>query len=125
LSIKFEECLSIPFYAHPFNAVYTVTVNAKDGSIYKLKDFFEPGVSWEADLNGILKKDIDELAKESEIPPIEVFKSINKEQEFYLSKEGLVLYWQEARYFPRYVGPLVITIKYSDLRGLLRKELKL
>jgi len=125
LSIKFDESLSIPFYAHPFNAVYTVTVNTKDGSIYKLKDIFVPGVSWEADLNGILKKDIDKLANGSEIPPIEVFKNIDSEQEFYLSNGGLVIYWQEARYFPRYVGPLVITIKYSDLRGLLRKELKL
>ena len=125
LSIKFEECLSIPFYAHPFNAVYTVTVNTKDGSIYKLKDIFEPGVSWEADLNGILKKDIDGLAKKTGIPLIEVFKSIDKEQEFYLSNGGLVIYWQEARYFPRYLGPLEVTIKYSDIRGLLRKKLKL
>ena len=125
LSIKFEESLSIPFYAHSFNAVYTVTVNTKDGSIYKLNDLFDPSASWEADLNGILKKDIDELAKESEIPPIEVFKSIDKEQEFYLSNDGLVIYWQEARYFPRYLGPLEVTIKYSDIRGLLRKELKL
>jgi len=125
LSVKFDESLSIPFYAHPFNAVYAITFNVKDGSTYKLRDLFEPGVSWEAALNGILKKDIDELAKRSEIPPIEVFKSIDKEQEFYLSKEGLVLYWQEARYFPRYLGPLEVTIKYSDIRDLLRKELKL
>jgi len=125
LSVKFEESLSIPFYAHPFNAVYTVTVNTKDGSPYKLKDFFEPGVSWEADLNGILKKDIDGLAKKTGIPLLEVFKSIDKEQEFYLSKEGIVIYWQEARYFPRYLGALEVTVKYSDIRGLLRKELKL
>ena len=125
LSIKLEECLSIPFYAHPFNAVYTVTANTKDGSLYKLKDLFEPGISWEADLNGILKKDIDGLAKKTGIPLIEVFKSIDKEQEFYLSNGGLVIYWQEARYFPRYLGPLEVTIKYSDIRGLLRKKLKL
>jgi len=125
LSVKFEECLSIPFYAHPFNAVYAITVNAKDGSLYKLKDLFEPGVSWEADLNGILNKDIDELTKKTGIPPIEVFENIDKEQEFYLSNGGIVIYWQEARYFPRYLGPLEITVKYSGIRDLLRKELKL
>jgi len=125
LSVKFEECLSIPFYAHPFNAVYTVTVNMKDGSPYKLKDLFIPGVSWEAALNGILKKDIDALAKKAGIPLLEVFKGIDKEQGFYLSNGGLVFYWQEARYFPRYLGPLEVTVKYSDIRGLLRKELKL
>jgi hypothetical protein len=125
LSIKFEECLSIPFYAHPFNAVYTVTVNTSDGSPYKLKDLFEPGVSWEADLNGILKKDIDELAKESKIPPLEVFNGIDKEQEFYLSKEGLVIYWQEARYFPRYLGPLTITVPYKKIEGNIMRELGL
>jgi len=125
LSIKFEECLSIPFYAHPFNAVYTVTVNANDGSLYKLKDLFVPGVSWEAALNGILKKDIDALAKKTGIPLLEVFKSIDKEQGFYLSKGGIVVYWQEARYFPRYLGPLEITVKYSGIRDVLKKELKL
>jgi hypothetical protein len=76
-------------------------------------------------LNGILNKDIDELTKKTGIPSIEVFKNIDKEQEFYLSNSGLVVYWQEARYFPRYLGPLEVTVKYSDIRGLLRKELKL
>ena len=125
LSVKFEESLSIPFYAHPFNAVYTVTVNTKDGSPYKLKDLFASGVSWEAGLNGIIKKDIDSLTKKTGIPLLEVFKGIDKEQEFYLSNSGIVVYWQEARYFPRYLGPLEIHIKYSDIRGILRKELKL
>ena len=125
LSMKFEESLSIPFYAHPFNSVYAIIVNMKDGSIYKLKDLFVPGVSWEAALNGILKKDIDELAKKTEIPLLEVFNGIDKEQEFYLSNSSLVIYWQEARYFPRYLGPLEVAVKYSDIRGLLKKELKL
>jgi inhibitor of cysteine peptidase len=125
LSVKFEECLSIPFYAHPLNALNAVTVNTKDGSAYGLNDLFAGGAGWKARLNGILKKNIDELAGKTGVPTIEAFKSIDKEQEFYLSNGGLVIYWQEARYFPRYLGPLEVTVKYSVIRDLLRKELKL
>lgn len=120
LSLKFDECLSIPFYAHPFNALYAVTIDTKTGSVLKLNDLFMPGISWEASLNGMLKRSIDERESDSEVPLIEQFKSIDKDQGFYLSNDGLVVYWQEARYFPRYLGALEVTIKYDNIRDSVR-----
>jgi hypothetical protein len=123
LSVKFEECLSIPFYAHPFNAVYAVTVNTNDGSAFKLKDMFKPGTTWEATLNVTLKNDIDAQAKKAGTPLLEVFKGIDKEQEFYLTKDGLVVYWQEAVYLARYLGPLTVQVPYEKISDILKKEM--
>jgi Deacetylase PdaC len=124
LSIRLDECLAIPYYAHPFNSVNAVTINTKDGSTYKLKDLFAvPG--WQMYLNVILKDDIDELARKNRVPKLEEFISVDGEQAFYLSDRGLVIYWQGARYFSRSFGPLEVTIKYSAIRDLMKKELGL
>ena len=122
LSIRLDECLAIPHYAHPFNSVNSVTMNTKDGSIYRLKDLFAiPG--WQMCLNTIIKEEIDELARKNGVPKLEEFISIDGNQAFYLSDKGLVIYWQGARYFSRAFGPLEITIKYSAIRDLLKKDI--
>ena len=121
LSIKFEECLSIPFYAHPFNAVYAITVNTKDGSVLRLNDLFKAGTAWKTTLNGILKKDIDEQAKKAGIPLLKKFDGIDNEQEFYLTKNGLVIYWQEAEYFPRCLGPLMLLIPHEKISEIQKE----
>jgi Deacetylase PdaC/Protein of unknown function (DUF3298) len=124
LSIRFDECLAIPFYAHPFNSINAVTINTKDGSTYRLKDLFAvPG--WQMYLNVILKNDIDELARKNGVPKLEEFFSVDVDQAFYLSDKGLVIYWQGARYFSRSFGPLEFTIKYSAIRAIMKKELGL
>lgn len=119
LSIKFMECLSMPWYAHPINKLCAVTLNPKDGSVYGLKDIFKPGSNYRAVLNRTLKGKIAAYAAGTGAPLLKEFKAIGKDQEFYLTKDSVAVFWQEAEYMPRYLGPLNVMVEYSRLTGIL------
>jgi hypothetical protein len=115
LSMKFLECLSLPFYAHPINEVHAITIDLNNGSLYSLKDLFKQGISWKPVLNGIIKGKIDK----NKIKLLDEFKGIDKEQGFFLTDDSVAIYWQEAVYLPRYMGPFTVMIEKKALEGLM------
>ncbi|MFC1767826.1 DUF3298 domain-containing protein [Candidatus Margulisiibacteriota bacterium] len=115
ISVRFEESLNLPFYAHPFNKVCGITVNLKDGSIYSLKDLFKPGSNYRTVLNSILKEGVEAQAKKINVPLLAEFKGIDKDQEFYLTRDSIVVYWQQAVYLPSYLGALKVKVPYSKI----------
>jgi len=124
LSARYMECLVMPWYAHPLNSMQAVTVNLKDGSVYKLSDLFKPGSDYRAVLNKILDEKVQAYANKTGVKMLEKFRGIEKDQGFYLTRDSLAIYWQEAVYLPRYLGPLSIMVEYKRLSGILRDDLR-
>jgi hypothetical protein len=120
LSMRLLECLSMPRYAHPFNKVCALTIDMKSGSVYSLAQLFEPKSSWKETINGIIKEKI----KKNSILLLKEFKGIDKDQEFFITKGYLAVFWQEAEYLPRYLGPFTVLIERSRISDIMRKDIK-
>ncbi|MFA4967495.1 MAG: DUF3298 domain-containing protein [Candidatus Margulisiibacteriota bacterium] len=116
LSVKFDESFMFKHMAHPNNAVKSITLNLKTGKVYSLKDLFKG--DFEKRLNQLIK---EEVAKR-EPPLLTPFKGIDKDQEFYLTKDSLVIYFQEYLYTCHAEGPLFIYIPYSSIKDILRSS---
>lgn len=50
---------------------------------------------------------------------LEEYKGVTPDQEFYLTPEELVIYYQVYEYNPYVYGLFKIPIKYNDIRSLL------
>lgn len=117
LSIRFNTMYYVQGTAHPTNLVKSITINLANGSEEKLGDLFRPNSDYRARLNDRIKKEI----KEKDITISGTFKGIEENQGFYLTKEGLVIYYNE--YTPHAVGPLLFAIPYSEIADLLQVSL--
>jgi len=99
--------------------VNSVTVDLNTGQVYTLKDLFQQGTDYIMLLNKIIK----EQFQENGLPVLNEFKGITVNQDFYLTKRDLVIYFQAYEYTPGYVGipefavPYRIIINYIDEQG--------
>lgn len=117
-SLRFESGYFQNHAAHPISFLSSITFNARTGQIYSLADLFDPQSNYKQRLTRIIQQQI--IAKQ--IPLLVPFKGITGNEDFYLTNDGLVIYYQIYEYTPYVYGILQFTIPYSEIRDIISKS---
>ncbi|VBB05327.1 Hypothetical protein LUCI_0534 [Lucifera butyrica] len=117
LSLTLEEFFYAQRAAHPMTYLRGFTMSGQTGQIYKLDDLFKPDSHYRDRLNEIITRQIE--AKK--IFLLRQYKGIASNQEFYLTRSELVIFYQLYEYAPYVYGILKFSIPYQDLQGLFRE----
>lgn len=115
ISILFSLYTYIYHAAHGLTVYSSITANTMTGKIYSFRDLFNPKVYYVGYLNELAKQYI----KDNNITLINEYNGITQNQEFYLTKDKLVLYYQVYEYTPYYYGLFKIEIPYEKIKNLL------
>jgi hypothetical protein len=118
ISIYFENYIYWYHAAHGMTVARSITMDLCTGATYKFRDLFKPGSNYTARLNEIIKAQI----AEREIPTIEPFESIDTDQEYYLTPNALVIYYQLYRYTPYAYGFLEFEIPYTEIADIINPQ---
>ncbi len=86
--------------AHGMTVQSSYTFDVKTGKKYELKDFFDDGSDYIAIISDEVKRQIEEKGLMLLTP----FNAIRPDQDFYLSNNGLVVYFQLYEYLPYAYG---------------------
>lgn len=115
LSVTLTELFYVKHAAHPMTYLRAFTMNTKTGEVYKLNDIFKPDSGYAEKINLLIEQQIAAY----QIPMLKPFKGIGGNQEFYLSADGLVVYYQLYEYTPYFYGFLKFTIPYGQISDIL------
>ncbi|OAA90553.1 DUF3298 and DUF4163 domain-containing protein [Clostridium ljungdahlii] len=115
LSILFNMYTYVNKAAHGFTAYSSITLNVNTGQIYNFNDLFNPKIYYVGFLNELAKQYI----KNNNITLINEYKGITPDQQYYLTPNSLVLYYQVYEYTPYYYGIFEIELPYSKIKNLL------
>lgn len=111
LSLRFQNYYFPEFAAHGMTYVKSITVNTRTGQVYQLRDLFNPATSWRQTLNLIIRQQI----AAQQIPMLKEFEGIRGDEEFYLTPNELVIYYQIYEYTPYVYGILEFRIPYAQI----------
>ena len=98
------------------------TVNLKTGAELGLKDLMRGGADYESFINNEVGKEINDRVKAGMLDIIEPFTGID-EQNFFLTDEAVVFYFQEYEHFPHSDGIQEFPVEYAELGGLLSPDI--
>lgn len=115
LSILFSMYTYVSKAAHGFTAYSSITVNVETGQDYSFSDLFNPKLYYVGFLNEIAKQYI----RDNNVQLINEYKGITTNQQYYLTPDTLVLYYQVYEYTPYYYGLFKIEIPYNKIENLL------
>lgn len=115
ISILFSLYTYINKAAHGFTAYSSVTANTNTGQIYSFSDLFNSKIYYVGFLNELAKQYI----KDNNIPLINAYNGITPNQQYYLTEDSLVLYYQVYEYTPYYYGLFKIEIPSEKIKNLL------
>lgn len=118
LSIKIEVYTFPKHAANGSTVARSITLDLKSGRVYQLHDLFKPN----SDYRIVITKMIQEQIKERDLPLIKEFTGITDYEDYYLTENDLVIYFQEIEYTPHYVGIPEFPIPYSRIRNLINDE---
>lgn len=116
LSVVFHQNSYLERAAHPNTYQASVTISLRDGRVYTLDDLFKPGADYKPVLNDFMRADI----ARRDIPLLNDFGGVQRNQGFYLTDSALVLYYQTYEYTPYVYGVLEFRIPYGVLDGIRR-----
>lgn len=115
LSILFSLYTYVYHAAHGITKYSSLTFDTRTGNVIKFSDLFTSKINYVPILSDIAKKYIDE----NDITLIEEYKGIEENQEFYLTPDELVIYYQVYAYTPYVYGLFQIPIPYKQILNLL------
>lgn len=115
LSILFSIYTYVKRAAHGFTAYSSITLNVETGEVYSFSDLINSKMNYINFLNGIAKNYI----KENNIGLINEYNGIVPNQQYYLTPDALVIYYQVYDYTPYYYGLFKIEIPYDKITNLL------
>jgi len=121
LSLQRSGLISILFYLYTNtmgeneNTIYSsLIIDANTGQEYDFEDLFNPSSNFRERLSQLAVQ----RARAENIPFTEEFKGISDNQQFYLTPDALVLYYQPGEFTPASYGLFEIAIPYSDIKDL-------
>jgi predicted secreted protein len=97
-----------------FLKVKALTLNLQNGTLYKFPDLFKNDQDYLSRLNKIIRR----LIVEKDIPLLKKFKTVDRDQKFYLTADSLVVFFPRSEFTPDHLGILEFTIPFADLRDL-------
>ncbi len=122
-----KDLLSIPinFYyfsggAHGIAKITTINIDKEKGKVIGLKDLFKEEYDYKSSIN---KKIQEEINKNSDQYFPDAFKGINENSEFFLTEDGIVIYYQLYELAPYAEGFPQFKIPYSLLKQGLKYEI--
>ncbi len=111
LSLRFQNYFFPEQAAHGVTGVSSVTLCLYSGHVYDFSDLFRPGCSYQAVINQIIQAQI----VSRQIPLLKPFAGVGPDENYYLTPDSLVIYYQPAEYTPDYYGVLEFPIPYSQI----------
>ena len=120
LSVTLDEMYYMYHAAHPMSYLRAYTFDTRTGKILQLADLF----SKDADYRSRLNKFITDKIAEDNIPLLNAsaVPAIKPEQEFYLSRDALVIYYQRYEFTSYAQGFLKFSVPYKQIADLLNPE---
>ena len=115
LSLRFEYYYYPEMAAHGVTGISSVTLDLKDGHEYEFYQLFRRGSNYQAVLDQIIQAQI----VASQIPLLKPFAGVGPDEDYYLTPESLVIYYQPYEYTPGAYGVLEFTIPYPQLAGII------
>ncbi|MTI65681.1 MAG: DUF3298 and DUF4163 domain-containing protein [Firmicutes bacterium] len=115
LSIYFNNYGYSKGAAHGGMLTNSITLDIKSGKEYEIKDLFKPNANFKKRLSDIIKKQI----KEKDIYLLGEFESINDNQDYYLTNDKLVIYFQVYEYTPYAYGIPKFDIDYNLISDII------
>ncbi len=115
LSLRFEDYYYPEMAAHGVTGVSSVTLNLKTGHEYEFYQLFRKGTNYQAVLNQIIQA---QIAAE-QIPLLKPFAGVGPDEDYYLTPDSLVIYYQPYEYTPGAYGVLEFKIPYSQITGII------
>lgn len=104
--------------AHGMTKQTSYTFNLKTGEQIALKDLMKPGSDYVLTYNKIVNSEIIKR----ELCPLTSFENIKDNQDYYLSNEGVAVYFQQYEYFCYAAGIQAFTADYSVLKDMLNTQ---
>lgn len=113
--------------AHGSMVQSSYTFNLNTGEEYTLKDLFKDDADYVAYINNTVKGMIVERVREEILPEydIEPFETIRDDHDFYLSNDGVVIYFQQYEHWCYAAGIQEFTVEYAALKEMLKPEVSL
>jgi len=108
--------------AHGLTVQSSYNYDLASGQDLKLSDLMKSNSGYIAYINSVIRDEIDNRTTEGELVELTPFKTITGDQPYYLSNDGIVIYFQEYEYFPYAAGIQEFTIKYADLAPYLKSD---
>jgi len=118
LSLLFDNFIYSKGDIHGLAILKSLTTNFSNGKVYKFDGLFDKNIDFKGRINFIIKNKI----KEEKIYLLREFKSINENQDFYLTNNSLVIYFQLYEYTPYSYGFLKISIPYEEIKGIINPK---
>ena len=118
LSLKFNVYSIRIHAANGIDEQRSLTVNLETGKEYRLYDLFKRNSDYKTVISNIIRKQIEER----NIPLIKEFSGIDDFENYYLTENALVIYFQEIEFTPHYVGIPEFPIPYSQIKNLIRED---
>lgn len=106
--------------AHGSTDMYALNMNTRDGRIYTLADIFRPGTAYKERLESIIR---EEMARTNKTHYR--FEGVSDDQKFYLTEEGLVLYFVPYEIASWAEGYIRFVIPYRDISDIKDEALPL
>lgn len=106
--------------AHPMSYLRAYTFDTRTGERLTLADLFRADADYRSRLDEIMAAQIAE--RKIAIFSFTPFAGVKDNQEFYLTKEGLVVYYQLYEYTPYAAGFLRFPIPYAAVADLLKAD---
>ncbi|MEH7112393.1 WG repeat-containing protein [Neobacillus niacini] len=119
--------IEINGYEYPFGAAHGMPIkkyahlNLKTGEFFHLKDLFSPKEDYVKVISEIIGEQIKNDDQYSYVFP-ETYKGIKADQPFFISKEGLNLYFQPYEIAPYAAGFPTFTIPFAEINSIINKE---
>ncbi|MGL4771980.1 MAG: WG repeat-containing protein [Clostridium sp.] len=119
--------LNLNSYKYPYGAAHgmptqkTPNINLSTGEFYKLEDLFLKNLPWRREINNIIKEEIENNPKYDYVFK-DVFNGIKEEQDFYVDKNNLYIYFPPYEIGPYSAGFITFKIPFSELEDLINKR---
>lgn len=118
LSLRFEDYFYPEMAAHGVTGVSSVTLDLKTGREYEFYQLFRKGTNYQTEINQIIQAQI--IAEQ--IPLLKPFTGVGPDEDYYLTPDSLVVYYQPYEYTPGAYGVLEFKIPYSQITGIIDPE---
>lgn len=104
--------------AHGLTVVKSLTFDLKTGRVYRLRDLFRLNSNYRAIISDFIKQEI----KAKDVPLIAPFTVISEDEDFYLTENALVIYFQLYEYTPYAFGIPEFAIPYRALQRVINPK---
>lgn len=118
LSLTFTNYAFAPHFAHGLTLMDSLTFDIETGKNYALEDLFKK----DSDAQAVLSKMIKKQVEERDIPLLNDFPVVSKDQYYYIADKALVIYYQAYEITPGYVRIPMFPISVYAIEELIKEE---